>query len=337
MLKSDDPSVRGFGLDVYRDLHLAAPKDSLAALVRDPEVPVRFNALLLAAQAKTTEEKATAQRTFEKVLAEDEDRSVRLAAAYGLATQGDTSHLGMLAEALADRDDLAGRRNAALLLGLQGNGSAAALLREHVKDPDAMVRINVGEALARLGDAAGLTALRLAAWDSNSPTQINAIMALGRVGFPPEDIKNLRELQGRHPSVGALLASFGARAMLGDYTQINFLTEVASGGAKDVRLTDRDQAFALQLLARSAYGPAWAEVGNCLGDRNLLVAYSAAWAELAFDTPRGQKLKTTIRNAEKSEMLTQEEVLRRPVPPKTPLGPGTQMPGVTPVMPGVGR
>ena len=131
--------------------------------------------------------------------------------------------------------------------------------------------------------------------------------------------------------MGALLATFGARAMLGDYTQIIFLTEVASGAEKNAPLTDQDQAFALQLLARAAYGPAWAEVGKCLGDRNLAVAYSAAWAELAFDTPRGQRLKTTIRDAEKSQMLTQEEVLRRSAPAKTPTGTRSQTPGYVPV------
>ncbi len=331
-LKSDDSSVRGFGLEVYRDLHLAAPKEALAALVHDSEVPVRFNALvLLAAQAKTAEEKEAARRAFEKVLAEDADRNVRLAAAYGLATLGDTSQVGLLAEALADQENVAGRRNAAMLLGLLGNGSAATMLKEHLKDPDTMVRINVGEALVRLGVQAGLTPLRQVARDSSSPAQVSAILALGRVGFPPEDIQNLREVQGRHPSVGALLATFGARAMLGDYTQIIFLTEVASGAEKNAPLTDQDQAFALQLLARAAYGPAWAEVGKCLGDRNLAVAYSAAWAELAFDTPRGQRLKTTIRDAEKSQMLTQEEVLRRSAPAKTPTGTRSQTPGYVPV------
>jgi HEAT repeat protein len=339
MLKSEDSSVRGFGLEIYKDLHLAAPKDSLAALVRDPEVPVRFNALaLLAAQTKTVEEKAAARRVFEKILAEDEDRNVRLAAAYGLAKLGDTSQLAMLAEALEDQTDVAGRRNAAMLLGLLGNGSAATMLKEHLKDPDTMVRVNVGEAMVRLGEQSGLSALRLVALDSSSPShQVAAILALGRVGFPPEDIHNLLELQGRHPSVGALLATFGARAMLGDYSQINFLIEVASGAAKDVRLTDRDQAFALQLLAQAAYGPAWAEAGQCLGDHNLAVVYSAAWAELAFDTPRGQKLKSTISNAQKSQMLTQGEVLRRPAPPKNPTGTGAQTPGQGQVIPGVGR
>jgi hypothetical protein len=125
--------------------------------------------------------------------------------------------------------------------------------------------------------------------------------------------------------------------MLGDYSQINFLIDVASGAAKDARLTDRDQAFALQLLAQAAYGPAWEEAGQCLGDRNLAIVYSAAWAELAFDTPRGQKLKSTISNAQKSQMLTPGEVLRPAAPAKNAAGTGAQTPGLGPVGPGLGR
>ena len=237
---------------------------------------------------------------------------------YGLALRGDARHIETLARTLNDsRAGLGERRNAAMLLGRLDNRSAVPLLKRQLKAPDAGLRLNVAEAMARLGSNAGLSVIRNLATDANSRWQVYAIMALGRVGIRPKDIQFLRQEFGndRQCSLAARLASYGARAMLGDYAQMPTLEEIVmTSHGEGGPLEARDRAFILQLLARSAYGLAWQEAGTCLSESDPQIRLSAAWATLAFDTPQAQRLKRTIYDSSAEERgarpMTAGEILR---------------------------
>jgi len=340
-LESSEPAMKALALEIYRDLLQAfpesqrdspdvlfAPADKLNLLLADEKPSVRFTTLVLKAEQALP----TDRPRFEQSFREESDASVRLAAVYGLARLGDFRYMNFLAEGLAAQDDVQ-RRNAAMILGLLGHKSAAGMLKERLGDPDPVVRLNVAESMARLGDFSGVPAVRAVARDTQSPLAVNAILVLGRIGTPGEDIKLLRDVEaGRAPSGGAArLAAFGARAQLGDYTQIQPVIEVAEG--KDIArgFGAPERAFALQLLARASYGPAWREASACLDDGDPYVRLSAAWAMLSFHTPRAEKVFRTANSPERPKALSEREILRPKPPAETG---GAPMPGpLTPVAP----
>jgi HEAT repeat protein len=91
---------------------------------------------------------------------------------------------------LASRDPVL-RSNTALLLGLIGDESAVPMLKEAAKQPlpprasvaqAATVRIQIAEAVARLGDDSSLDALRAGMYSQYHEVRVLAITALGAVG-----------------------------------------------------------------------------------------------------------------------------------------------------------
>lgn len=306
-LDSREPALHAAAMEVYRELNRDAPPGSnLAELLRDEGASVRLTTMMLKARRRRRTDAAYLDRAFR----EEPDASVRLAAVYGLARLGRVRYIQSLADGLRDESP-AVRRNAAMILGLLSNRSAVGMLREHLNDRDPVMRLNVAEAMARLGDRSGLPVVRAIAGGAGGEPwwRVSAILLLGRIGVPSQDIASLREMEipEHRSTVGARLAAFGARAQLGDYTQVEPLVEVAAARQFD----SQDRAFALQLLARAAYGPAWRRVCACLDDGNATVRLSAAWALLSFSTPRARKVMASVSSPDRPAMLTEAEVLRR--------------------------
>jgi len=301
--------VRAVSEEIFRGLRRDNPGADLKSALADPGAPGRLAAM----KDEAGRRRGSEPSFFETVFREDSDASVRLAAVYGLARLGDFRYMQMLADGLVDSRPPV-RRNAAMILGLLGNRSAGGMLKEHLADADPVTRLNVAEAMARLGDRSGLPVIRsmIGTDDHDAWWQVGAILTLGRVGESAKDITLLREIEGgqRPTTVAAKLAAFGARAQLGDYSQAAFLAEAAGGKFGRRTLEPQDRAFALQLLARSAYGPAWHEVTACLDDRDPSVRLSAAWALLSFNTPRADQVKRSIAGSRDPQMLTEREVLR---------------------------
>jgi HEAT repeat protein len=250
-------------------------------------------------------------------------------AVYGLARTGDERHMVVLARGLeGSKKDV--RRNAAYLLGLLGNRSAAPMLRSHMNDRDPMTRLRAAEALVRLGDSRGLNVIRsmtLAEGGTRTDPalQLGAVLVLGQVGIASEDIDRLRWIELQRANDGAVrVAAFGARGMLGDYSQMTTLAEIAAGRSG---FGPGSQAMALQMLARSAYGPAWRDACSALDAGDPTVRLSAAWAMLAFNNPRAAEVIEAMSSTPRPYMLTEDEVLRpvrnrlEPAAPGGPLGP----------------
>jgi HEAT repeat protein len=225
-----------------------------------------------------------------------------------------------LSDGLADRRAVV-RRNAATILGLLDNRSAVPMLKEHLADPDPVVRLNVAESLARLGNTSGLPLIRRMASDAESPLQVNAILALGRVGTASRDVPRLRELEASAGGSDSAvrLAAFCARGQMGDYAQMPALIEVATGKESRRRVAPGHRAFALQLLARVAYGPAWREVAGSLDDGHPYVRLSAAWAMLSFSSPRARRVLKAVTRPDSPQRLSEQDILR-PAPRTEPEG-----------------
>lgn len=119
----------------------------------------------------------------------DENASVRAAAIYALHRLGQKIDLTPLADMLRGPDP-ALRSNVALLLGLLGDRSAVGLLASTAGVPmprisaarAAVVRLQVAEASALLGDNKALSVLRAGVHSPMGEIQVLAINALGAVG-----------------------------------------------------------------------------------------------------------------------------------------------------------
>jgi HEAT repeat protein len=122
-------------------------------------------------------------------LLEDANASVKAAALYALHVLGAEVDITPLADMLASQDPSL-RGNVALLLGLMGNESAVPMLKRAGRQSmpraseaqKAVVRVQIAEAVARLGDNSSLDALRASAFSQYHEVKVLAITAMGAVG-----------------------------------------------------------------------------------------------------------------------------------------------------------
>ena len=123
-------------------------------------------------------------------LLEDANLSVQAAALFALHTLGQDVDITPLADMLASPNPSL-RGNVALLLGLMGDSSAVPMLKHAARQPlpsrasvsqAAVVRVQIAEAVARLGDDTSLDALRAAMYSQYHEVRVLAITALGAVG-----------------------------------------------------------------------------------------------------------------------------------------------------------
>ena len=188
-LKSSDPALRALSLEAYDDLGKAPPAGPLSLLLSDAKPSLRFMAVRLKADQASRDQVPY----FDRVAREDADANVRLAGVYGMSRLGDHSRIESLAAGLQSAD-VTVRRNSAMLLGHLGNRSATAMLRASLSDADPLVQLNAAESMARLGDRSGLGLIRELTRQHGHPYQVYALLALGRVGVPQQDIQFLRDL-----------------------------------------------------------------------------------------------------------------------------------------------
>jgi HEAT repeat protein len=151
--------------------------------LEDENPGVRFAALVTAGKLRMLSLKPMAQRRLD-----DKNASVRAAALFAVKASGGEVDLSPMAPMLASNDPGL-RGNVAMLLGLLGDASAAPMLKEMagVAMPRAsdvraaIVRVQVAEAVALLGDDEALDALRAAAYSPYPEVRILAVQAMGHV------------------------------------------------------------------------------------------------------------------------------------------------------------
>lgn len=230
----EDPALRSNAIEALAVLPERA-RPAVSRGLEDPNPGVRFAAVVTAARLG-----------FDSLipaiapLVKDENPSVRAAAIYALHDLGAGVNPTPLATML-QRDDPQLRANVALLLGLIGSESAIPMLRTVAEDPmpkvssprNAVVRIQITEAMARLGDEQSLHALRAGVYSQFAEVRVLAINALGAVGDrrmipalgnvlsnpgmtpPPNADRELRQAAER-AQMELRLAAAGSLARLGE-------------------------------------------------------------------------------------------------------------------------
>lgn len=188
------------------------PRDVASPIVvrglSDPAPVVRFAAAVAAGDLKLLDTRPALYR-----LAYDENPQVRLAARYGLHKLGDTTLSQELLLGLRDnRPDV--RSNTVMLLGMLGEPSAIPPLRRLVADPSPTVRLQLYEALWRLGDRNAANELVIFTLSRFPDEQVVALIALAQ----PRNPRVLEHIRGwmvddNFPEVP--LAAARAAGMLG--------------------------------------------------------------------------------------------------------------------------
>jgi HEAT repeat protein len=147
-LNDADPIIRSNATEVVGTTHLTRLMPRVTQLFRDPIVPVRFQALIAAADLRYT----MAARDIQQIYQEpQEDVNVRMAAAYALVQMGSPQHADYYRQAIKHPDSTI-RANAALLIGKSGQKSGLPLLEWAINNPqsDDRVRLQALESMARL-------------------------------------------------------------------------------------------------------------------------------------------------------------------------------------------
>ena len=153
--------------------------------LEDPNEAVRFAALTSIAQLGLEELGPAARRVVNDPEATEQVRAAALVAAR---RTGQKVELTPIANLLLSGD--AGQRaNAAMLLGIAGDASAIPMLRDAAKNAiprahpveQTVVRVQIAEALVKLGDEEALEPLHGAAYSKSPEVQVLAVDILGRL------------------------------------------------------------------------------------------------------------------------------------------------------------
>ena len=204
---STNPIIRAHALEGMKDSVGANGADAIISGLTDDSPIVRFAATMAAGELKL----AGAKKQL-LALVDDVDASVRVGSRFALHRIGDVSRSHDL-EITAKDPQAETRGNTALVLGLIGEPSAVNILIPMLADPNPAVRLQVAEALWRLGREDGLERLVSYSVSGHADEQMIAISALAA----PRDRRVLGHITGNLVSDYEEVALVAARAagMLG--------------------------------------------------------------------------------------------------------------------------
>jgi len=181
-VRSDDAFLRANAIEAAAFLPTRA--ESLVRIGLDDKSPVvRFASLATMGRLELSQLAPAARR-----LSTDQDESVRAAALFALNQCGQRVDLSPMAELLASGEPTT-RANVAMLMGLSGDRSAIPLLKEVARvrmkkaNPQraAVVRLQIAEAVVRLGDEESIDAIEAAAFSQFDEVRVLAVLTLGRL------------------------------------------------------------------------------------------------------------------------------------------------------------
>ncbi len=259
-----DSITRAHAIESMRQTDPTFFKSNILAGLDDRAGVVRLAASIAIGELKIAE---AHENLLTKV--DDNDPLVRVAVRFALHRLGDTTYSRGL-EISARSDNRHVRGMTAMCLGMLGEQSALRVLRPMQADRDAVVRLQVAEALWRLGNAEGLENLVAGAISAYPDDQMVAFLALAQ----PRDTRVLEHVRAGLTADYEEVRLVAARAMgmLGKDEGYS----IAITGSKNVDPRKK----VLALLAFGAIGRADAieYIEPLLTDGNADVRLSAATA-----------------------------------------------------------
>ena len=202
--QSNDPVLRANALEAAQDaLDAPAARDLILRGLGDGAPLVRFAAAMAAGHMRLKD----AYQPLLKLVNDDEVR-VRIGVRYALHRLGDTRFSHDLERTAQDPDPFI-RADTAMVLGMLNEPSALKILRQMQNDEAPVVRLQVAEAMWRLGDEQGLQSLTAASISKFSDDQIIATQALAG----PKDRRVIEHLRGKLTSDWPEITLVAARGM----------------------------------------------------------------------------------------------------------------------------
>jgi HEAT repeat protein len=282
--KSNQPIIRTHAIESIR---LALPKDADARAILieglfDSSWIVRFASAMAAGELRVKEAKP---RLDEMV--NDPNRNVKVAVRFALHRLGDVRHSHDF-EKTAQDPSARVRSNTALALGLLEEPSALNVLRSMQRDPDRNVRLQVAEAMWRLGSQQGYETLVAASISKYVDDQMVVFLAMAG----PRDTRARNAIRAgltqytrsATPETKLLLQQVelvAARALgqLGSDEGYGVALKATENPDK------RQRALAALALGAIGRSDAQAALANLLKDQDTDVRLSAATAVLQLKPP----------------------------------------------------
>ena len=182
--ESEQPFLRANAVETAEYLSPTHPVEPLIRRgLNDSHPSVRFAALVIVEKLKLCD-----MEPMVRQLSADASQSVRVATLFALHACRKDVDLSSITRALASSNPTS-RSNAAMLLGHLGNRSAVPMLKDLAKKPmprarsvdQALVRIQIAEAIVKLGDDSALNAIRAGAYSQFDEVRVLAVTMLGQL------------------------------------------------------------------------------------------------------------------------------------------------------------
>ena len=179
-LSAQDPRVRIAAIESIAATDQVHMMPRIRPLLRDRSMPVRFAALLAVGDTRYSLARDDALQIYGEGR---EDLNIRVAAAYALGCLGHRECTTFYFSAISDKNPTV-RANAALLIGKNGDRSGLKLLHWALqdRDSDGLVRTQVVESLARLGDPEIYARIWRGLISAFADDRIQAVSAMGALG-----------------------------------------------------------------------------------------------------------------------------------------------------------
>lgn len=183
--RSDNPFLRANAIEAAHSLRETGQVVPLAQLgLDDAHEAVRFAAAVTIGKLKLTKMAPAVSR-----LRADPSDSVQAAALFALYRCGQDVDISPIAAMLASPQP-ATRGNVAMLLGEMGEHDAKLMLEDLARTPmpragavqEALVRVQIAEAIVKLGDDSTLNAIRAGMYSPFDEVRVLSITMLGRLG-----------------------------------------------------------------------------------------------------------------------------------------------------------
>ena len=249
-LGSNDPDVRAHAVEAVAHTSGAEGRAAYLKALSDPAPQVRSGACKAIGQHRVMEAKAALMPMLN-----DPHPLVRIAVRYALHRLGETRYTKELETTAKDPLVWQNRAETAVVLGMLGEPTAVRVLKPMLRDREPAVRIQVAEALWRLGDEAGLRNLVSATQSGYPDDQMLALLALTH----PKDVRVMGHLRSALTADYPEARVVAARAMgvLGSDAGYGIATEAAR--SRDVNQRHR-AALALGDIGRTDAQPILADL-----------------------------------------------------------------------------
>jgi HEAT repeat protein len=244
-LASTDEIIRANAVEAAQESSIGnEERVDIISKLSDPSSVVRFAACMAVGQLKLSE---AHQKLLE--LVDDPDKAVQIGARFALHRIGDTRYSHDLEQYARSLDPVV-RGNTVMVLGLLGEKSGLKILRHLQSDPKPGIRLQVAEAMWRLGDEDALDTLVAATVSYYADDQIIGVTALAARNDLRVTEHIRAKLVGQFPEVGLAAArALGNMGLDDGYA-------VATKGAESVDPRQRAlAALALGAIRRSDAQP----------------------------------------------------------------------------------